>query len=701
MQTPYEPYKDQIGVRLSYLLADADKRRADSLAVIGYEAFKKRAARNRGLKLRTAGGQGNEVLLSWENLPYEWQVQLTDKFGDPKKAVQKNALAKHYARDPKAADFYANYLLPDGKGLKKEKVQEYTTNASVLNAVMAARQHRKSFCKALGGNAVGQWKELRRIVEDFREEVEHTLSLSRLERTVADYKKQGYEILISGRIGNQNTAKIKTGEQLALLEELVRFHNNFDNEQIAKLYNTTATIVGWKTITAATVGNYREELDLHTYSGRRGETNFRNSRAMQVKRRAPSFPLYYWTLDGWDVELLYQKNGLNASGHSVTTYHNRLTAVVVLDPCCKYPVGYAIGSHETPELIKEAMRNAANHTKELFQNRYKPLQLQSDRYAIKTLTPLYEAMTKHFTPARVKNAKAKVVERYFLEINKKYCQTQQNWSGFGITSSKESQPNADYLNKIRHQFPDEQGCRYQIVHMLEMERAAKQAEYVSKWQQMPAEDCLPLSNAEYLNLFGETTGFTNRLEGRGLYPTILGEKRTYDSFDVRFHELRHTDWLVKYDPDDLTNVLVVDAEARSGKLVNELNTVRFMLEAKYEQPMALVERQDGDAEQLKRIKDWNASLEQGIVERGTRNRETLDELFNNNPALDGTLTKLILTDSAGQHKDQRNSQRIQQKAAALGAKQERKQAKQEIDQGQAMRAAYIDAKLDFTDFIDL
>ena len=31
---------------------------------------------------------------------------------------------------------------------------------------------------------------------------------------------------------------------------------------------------------------------------------------------------------------------------------------MVLDPCCNYPIGYAIGTHETPELIKEALRIA-------------------------------------------------------------------------------------------------------------------------------------------------------------------------------------------------------------------------------------------------------------------------------------------------------------------------------------------------------
>ena len=67
--------------------------------------------------------------------------------------------------------------------------------------------------------------------------------------------------------------------------------------------------------------------------------------SMQVKREAPKFPTYFWTLDGWTVELLYQDKD---------RYDNRLVMVVVLDAMNKYPVGYAIGERENAELIRQA-----------------------------------------------------------------------------------------------------------------------------------------------------------------------------------------------------------------------------------------------------------------------------------------------------------------------------------------------------------
>lgn len=60
----------------------------------------------------------------------------------------------------------------------------------------------------------------------------------------------------------------------------------------------------------------------------------------QIHREAPTQALTYWTLDGWDAELFYQKktpktvkkNG-EENRYMYTTYTNRKTMVVVLDAC--------------------------------------------------------------------------------------------------------------------------------------------------------------------------------------------------------------------------------------------------------------------------------------------------------------------------------------------------------------------------------
>lgn len=364
-----------------------------------------------------------------------------------------------------------------------------------------------------------------------------------------EYQKLGAVVFISKKFQNSNAAKVDDGQKEAVLTQMIAHHNNLDNTMIAGYYNKVADMQGWERITASTVGVWKEKLDLVTAAGRRGATNFRNERSMQVKRRRPSAAFLMWTLDGWDCELLYQTVKEDAQGHHVTTYSNRLCLEVVLDPCCDYPIGYAIGTHETPALITEALRNAAQHSAELAGQMLRANQLQCDHYGIKAMTPLYLAMSDKLTPARVKNAKAKPVEAYFGYLNKNYCQRCNNWSGFGITTDPKKQPNSEALNMLRHQFPDEEGVRQQIHAIIAADRQKKHAQMMQMLANLPAERRLPLTKENYLLYFGDTTGQTNAICGGGLKPTLLGVKREYDSFDLTFRQHAGEKWRVAVRPE--------------------------------------------------------------------------------------------------------------------------------------------------------
>ena len=173
--------------------------------------------------------------------------------------------------------------------------------------------------------------------------------------------KANYEVLVSGKFRNSNAAKVSNDEQEALMVRLMSDYRNLDNEQVASLYNVVADKMGWQHITSSAVRSWKIKYDLEISAGRLGEKQFFSQRSMQVKRSAPSAPMYLWSLDGWDVELYYQET-VTRKGKSVTTYHNRLTVVVVMDAFKKYPIGYAIGKQESAELIKEAMRRDARAT---------------------------------------------------------------------------------------------------------------------------------------------------------------------------------------------------------------------------------------------------------------------------------------------------------------------------------------------------
>lgn len=709
----YVIHEGQIGVKVSYLITDQFQEGKPSPVVVAhdlsirvctYDALAKRAKRTKGLRIREGRGAGNEALFSFENMPDHWQAKCVNAFGDPAKILgETTPLERIYEWDAKASDYYANiYRLPSGKELSKELKSTYTINASVLNAVVIAMSSRRAFRKAYGNpNSIlvkSVWELICEDVQVLEEKLGHTLKVPSLRRILSSYRKNGYQSLISGKLENQNTAKVVTDEQLAVLEKLLRKHKNFDNMQISRLYGEVAEKLGWKPISEGTVAKYRKQLDIYIIAGNQGTSALRNTRNMQVKRKAPNVPMVYWSIDGWDVELLYQNSEVNREGKKVTTYHNRPTCVVILDPYLNYPIGFAIGTHETTGLIREAMRNAANHTRELFGRRYKSLQIQSDHYGRGVLVPMYEAMTSHYTPARVRNAKAKRIEPFFKEWNKEMQLMYPNWSGFGVTSRRENQPNSEFLDKIKHSFPDFSGVSKQIEQSIEMRRMRLHDQYVNRWNEMADKDHIELTDEEYLNYFGETTGFTNRLHHDGLTITLNKQEFVYDSFDLAFREHRHVDWCVKFDRDDMSRVLVSNAKSQNGRLLEEIGTIKFMLEEKYVQPMALYDRKEGDAGQLALVDKFNKNLEDTIIDRNIKHDRIVDQLFNQTPALNGTLSKMVLTDSLGQHKDQRNRERLNVTARRLLEKQERESVAEEIDLSKE-RQEYINGKINLSDYI--
>ncbi len=638
------------------------------------------------------GCYGTAALVAFDSLPEHIKKECLLKHGNPREHAVGDTFKGMIEEDGKAWQFFnVEYLLADGRFLPQDVQKLYYQNAVVLNAINRIVNDRKALIRALGGNVKHIWDNITATCNALKVELGHDLPENprRLRNKLADYKKHGYVSLVSGKWLNRNAAKVNDVEQEALLRQLFRKHNNLDNEQICSLYNIVAEKVDWDNITASTVANYREKWDMQTVGGRRGEIEFDNTRAMIVKRKAPTLPMIYWTSDGWEAELLYQKTEQDAKGNTRTTYHNRLTMVTVIDPCCKYPIGYAIGTHETPELIREAFRNAVNHTGELFGTRHKVHQLQTDNYGKKTLLPMYEGMSEKYTPARVHNAKSKVIEPFFLYLNKKYCQMMPNWSGFGITAKKENQPNAQYLNKIRSSFPDETGCRLQLERIIQMDRELKCEKYVQAYQELPQEDRLLMNDQEYLLNMGESTGYTNRLSASGLVVTLNGEKHEFDSYDVKFRQFGSIDWTVKYDPNDTRKVLAINQDA----------SIRFELTEKYVQPMALYDRQDGDSEQLQLVRGFNRTLKADIMEGVNEDRNVVEELFQNN-LLEGTLTKLILCDSNGQHKDNKNAARLNGKAVKLLEKQNVKIEKEAEKSWSQEQEEYLSKKVNLSKYIN-
>lgn len=661
--------------------------------------------------------EGKTVYLHYEGLKPTYQATIRavlmdgltaeawyDRNGRLATVVQRlSRYAVLNAADENALDA-ATY--PNGAKLPPEARQKAAEACRWLS--MFVRLKRKKEVRAAGYDTVGKLYD-DTIFLIARQGISLPTSYVKLRIKIKEYETQGAVCCIDRRgQGNKNASRVYTEEQVALLRSICGRGASYNSQQIADLYNMIAEAKGWDSISRRSALNYMNEYNLIVEAGRNGSEAFRNKISMQRRRIRPQMALSMWSLDGWTVELYYQKEVKGSDGKVTHTYTNRLTAVVVTDVNCDYPVGYAIGEGESVKLIAAAVKNAIDYVGDTLGGAYRPYQIQSDHFGIKSMGTIYKDVAEYFTPARVKNAKSKPVERYFKTLNENYCQFyfgNFNWSGFGITSRRKHQPNIDVLNVNKKRFPDKEGVIQQIHWIINQEREKKHDTWMKAWGRMPEADRLLMNRENYLLHFGRRNDRTIRLNAGCLEPTILGEKLSYDSFDLDFRKNPLQSWTVMYDERDLSSILVADDTMRE----------RYLLESVHQQSMDLYSRQEGDFEAHRRIDQYNKEvLEPYVVGVVAKDEEVVMNMFQQSPELEGWRTATMLTDSRGQHKTylQHTSlvkseedlaadmaEKLVLNTAKTQVKQQKKEARESRKKFDKAREAYLESEVNISEYL--
>jgi hypothetical protein len=104
--------------------------------------------------------------------------------------------------------------------------------------------------------------------------------------------------------------------------------------------------------------------------------------------------------------------------------------------------------------------------------------------------------------------------------------------------------------------------------------------------------------------------------------------------------------------------------------VSDEGDIRFLLEEKHLQPMALADRRAGDSEALQRVKEFNQELKRTVVEFDQENTELVRASLLQHPDYNNPYAKSLITDSRGQHKDRRNKYRLEYTEVAEEAEYE-------------------------------
>lgn len=336
--------------------------------ILSVPNYKKLAAKKEINVVRPGKGLGSYALVEIATMPLRFQERIKLKYGDMKEDVIRNWLGSHYHIDAKAREFYTRFRFDNGDALPPEHIQEYTVNASVIEAVMRAMEDATFMRKAMTAGPVN-WGELAGAISYYQAEFGHTLPVSsnRFKKRVNDFKANGYESLISRKFMNQNRRKVTYDIERLLLSIDAQPEQPF-NTTVWEQYNMfvqgdlelydpeTGEVLNPADFTdkdgnplvlsPATVANYLNNPKNKALRAKlhMSQWDFNNAYRPYHLRSIGEFSLSKVSLDDRDLPRP-MKDG------------NRVKAYYAYDVVSGAVVGYAYNRYKTTELFLDCMRN--------------------------------------------------------------------------------------------------------------------------------------------------------------------------------------------------------------------------------------------------------------------------------------------------------------------------------------------------------
>lgn len=336
--------------------------------ILSVPNYKKLAAKKEINVVRPGKGLGSYALVEIATMPLRFQERIKLKYGDMKEDIIRNWLGSHYHIDAKAREFYTRFRFDNGDALPPEHIQEYTVNASVIEAVMRAMEDATFMRKAMKAGPVN-WGELAGAISYYQAELGHTLPVSsnRFKKRVNDFKANGYESLISRKFMNQNRRKVTYDIERLLLSIDAQPEQPF-NTTVWEQYNMfvqgdlelydpeTGEVLNPADFTdkdgnplvlsPATVANYLNNPKNKALRGKlhMSQWDFNNAYRPYHLRSIGEYALSKVSLDDRDLPRP-MKDG------------NRVKAYYAYDVVSGAVVGYAYNRYKTTELFLDCMRN--------------------------------------------------------------------------------------------------------------------------------------------------------------------------------------------------------------------------------------------------------------------------------------------------------------------------------------------------------
>ena len=422
---------------------------------------------------------------------------------------------------------------------------------------MAAR--RQAIRSSLNAPMSGAWDLILDSSERMRESYGHTLpgTLARLKTRLKAWKADGYQSVVSGKLGNSSALKI-TGDFLKLIVALKRSKVPvYTDAQLFEKANETAEERGWKPIRS--LSGMKKWLNSPSveplwYDAVYGEQAARQRYGRKHKTALPTRRDTLWYGDGTKLNLYYR----DEQGKVRTTQ-----VYEVIDAMSEVLLGYCISDTEDYEAQYHAYRMAIQKSGHkpyeiVYDNQGGHKKLDSDGFIGK--------ICRVHRPTQPYNGESKTIESVFGRFQAQVLHKDWRFTGQNVTAKKaSSRPNVEFieankdslytLEELKDAYAAARKEWNEGVHPATGERR------IDMYEKSVNEETQEVTLHDMVDMFWVFTKRLATFTDQGLQVTVKGEKRQYEvcsSPGVPDHEWRrkHTyeRFIVAYDPYDFASI---------------------------------------------------------------------------------------------------------------------------------------------------
>jgi transposase InsO family protein len=510
------------------------------------------------LRLLRRGGNGRTALVEFRTMRPDIRDKVVELAGDPTVVAPRTSLQKHIQPDHAAAAHFATFRKLNGKPLTKEKQQEYTTNAMVLNAVNALIITAKGKSRIVSKTRL--WENISNAVNSLpSNEFNHSLpgNYRSIERMYKRYKKDGYASLIHGQTDNDNRRKI-AGPVADYLLATYCLPNKPAITTLIELYDTVRLANGWPMLSEEAVRLYLEQPEVKRLwmLARHGKNDYKNAFAHTLTRdRSEWFPNAYWAIDGTKLDWIHYFD-------SATGMAAKLKINPVFDVFSEMIIGYSISETENHVDHFTAIKAAVSFTGA---RPYKFTYDNQSGHKSKRMQEVYSGVIAreggvHFATRPYEHSNP--AEQLFNRLQQQVISTFWFSDKQSIKARlKDNQVNMEFIIANKHKLYDREGLIKAWELALKLWNEAKHPHFAMSRTEVfaqPAPFSESISFIDQMNLFwvSETKHITYNADG--ILVRIAGQVYQYEVYDADNRidlEFRRFNigkkFIVRYDPEQL------------------------------------------------------------------------------------------------------------------------------------------------------